>query len=74
MENFLLLVGLSEDILVLFMDDDNYHREVSELLEQMQRTNPEHLRDIQLRILISLLAALHVAFLNTFVGGMCATR
>ena len=69
MENFQLLICLSEDIMVLFMDDDNYHRELADVLEHIQRTNPDHLRDIQLRILISLLASIHVAFLNTFVGG-----
>ena len=58
--------------MVLFMDDDNYHRELSDVLEQIQKSNPEHLRDVQLRILISLLASIRVAFLNTFVGGhMC---
>ena len=69
MENFQFLICLSEDIMVLFMDDDNYHRELADVLEHIQRTNPDHLRDIQLRILISLLASIHVAFLNTFVGG-----
>ncbi len=53
MENFQLLISLSEDILVLFMDDDNYM-----------------FRDVQLRILISHLAAIQVAFLNTFGGHM----
>ena len=72
MENFILLVNLSEDILVLFIDDDNYHKEMAEIMEQLQRKDPEHFRDVQLRILISLLASVRVAFLNTFVGGhMC---
>ena len=52
MENFQLLISLSEDILVLFMDDDNYMRNLDDVWET------------------SHLAAIQVAFLNTFGGHM----
>ena len=61
MENFQLLICLSEDILVLFMDDDNYHRDLEEIMELLQKQDPTHFRDVQLRILISLLASIKVA-------------
>lgn len=70
MENFQLLICLSEDILVLFMDDDNYYRDLEEIMELLQKQDPTHFRDVQLRILISLLASIKVAFLNTFGGHM----
>ena len=68
MENFQLLICLSEDILVLFMDDDNYMRNWDDVWEAIQKQDPDHFRDVQLRILISHLAAIHTAFLNTFGG------
>ena len=68
MENFQLLICLSEDILVLFMDDDNYMRNLDDVWETLQKQDPDHFRDVQLRILISHLAAIQVAFLNTFGG------
>ena len=68
MENFQLLICLSEDILVLFMDDDNYMRNLDDVWETLQKQDPDHFRDVQLRILISHLAAIHTAFLNTFGG------
>ena len=70
MENFQLLICLSEDILVLFMDDDNYMRNWDDVWETLQKQDPDHFRDVQLRILISHLAAIQVAFLNTFGGHM----
>ena len=70
MENFQLLICLSEDILVLFMDDDNYMRNLDDVWEALQKQDPDHFRDVQLRILISHLAAIKVAFLNTFGGHM----
>ena len=70
MENFQLLICLSEDILVLFMDDDNYMRNWDDVWEAIQKQDPDHFRDVQLRILISHLAAIKVAFLNTFGGHM----
>ena len=70
MENFQLLISLSEDILVLFMDDDNYMRNLDDVWETLQKQDPDHFRDVQLRILISHLAAIQVAFLNTFGGHM----
>ena len=53
MENFQLLISLSEDILVLFMDDDNYMRNLDDVWETLQKQDPVHFRDVQLRILIS---------------------
>ncbi len=68
MENFQLLICLSEDILVLFSNDDNYMRNLDDVWEAIQKQDPDHFRDVQLRILISHLAAIHTAFLNTFGG------
>ena len=68
MENFQLLISLSEDILVLFSNDDNYMRNLDDVWETLQKQDPDHFRDVQLRILISHLAAIHTAFLNTFGG------
>lgn len=68
MENFQLLICLSEDILVLFSNDDNYMRNLDDVWETIQKQDPDHFRDVQLRILISHLAAIKVAFLNTFGG------
>ena len=70
MENFQLLICLSEDILVLFSNDDNYMRNWDDVWETLQKQDPDHFRDVQLRILISHLAAIKVAFLNTFGGHM----
>lgn len=70
MENFQLLISLSEDILVLFSNDDNYMRNLDDVWETLQKQDPDHFRDVQLRILISHLAAIQVAFLNTFGGHM----
>ena len=70
MENFQLLISLSEDILVLFSNDDNYTRNLDDVWETLQKQDPDHFRDVQLRILISHLAAIKVAFLNTFGGHM----
>lgn len=70
MQNFQLLICLSEDILILFMNDDNYMRDLEEVMELLQKQDPDHFRDVQLRILISHLAAIKVAFLNTFGGHM----
>ena len=68
MENFQLLISLSEDILVLFSNDDNYMRNLDDVWETLQKQDPDKFRDVQLRILISHLAAIHTAFLNTFGG------
>ena len=68
MQNFQLLICLSEDILILFMNDDNYMRDLEEVMELLQKQDPTHFRDVQLRILLSLQAAIKVAFLNTFGG------
>ena len=70
MENFQLLISLSEDILVLFSNDDNYMRNLDDVWETLQKQDPDNFRDVQLRILISHLAAIQVAFLNTFGGHM----
>ena len=68
MENFQLLISLSEDSLVLFSNDDHDMRNVDDVWETLQKQDPDHFRDVQLRILISHLAAIQVAFLNTFGG------
>ena len=68
MQNFQLLICLSEDILILFMNDDNYMRDLEEVMGLIQKQDPTHFRDVQLRILLSLQAAIKMAFLNTFGG------
>ena len=50
MQNFQLLICLSEDILILFMNDDNYMRDLEEVMELLQKQDPTHFRDVQLRI------------------------
>ena len=72
MENFQLLVCLSEDITILFMNDDNYHYDLDQIMDIIQKQDPTHFRDVQLRILYALLGSIHVAFLNTFGGHTCS--